>query len=573
MIDRTWGIRGRLEFAGNVIDACRRMGAEWVLFRLRYASERKLGLHERRSPVKAWPEPAGYLTALPEVVRPEALRMWLRENATQNQRLYSQSLVDRLRRREFDVFGAIVRIESWHHDPVHDVCYESSVHWSKVAEFERVDVKCVWEPSRFGWAFGLARAEHLGVEGAAELFWELLESWMEENAPNAGIQWACGQEASIRLMAVSLAAMAMPDSWSPGRLALIEQLIEVTADRVEANIAYARSQRNNHHASEAVGLVACALMLPGHPRALRWLDQGTKHLTEVANVLILEDGGSSQYSTNYHRVFLHNFVWVAALSEAVGHDLGRDFQEAFRRASEYLLAFMEPQSGHGPFIGHDDGAELLPAFCQPHRLLGPDVQLLRAYFEMPRAVGPEIWDEWLAWFGLEYGPGDPVGGHPGPGYRHFPKMGIVIMWAGPHRIYVRCGPFEFRPSQADQLHVDVWEDGVNLVGDPGTFSYRPRPGELGLLDSAFDHNTITLHGRDHMPKVGRFLFARWAEGRVLTLTCDHGEVVGEFECVTGSGRIHRVVKLSREGPFVSEGAIEGNPPEVDSYRQYRSRGS
>ena len=162
------------------------------------------------------------------------------------------------------------------------------------------------------------------------------------------------------------------------RAGWIHVLATATGERVESNIRYARSQRNNHHASEAVGLITSAYLSgPGGVRD-RWWALGELHLLEVAEQLIFADGGSSQYSTNYHRVFVHNLVWAVLMYRAVGREVPADMLGALRRATVFLAALGDPRSGYGWFFGADDGSRVLAVSDAPHRQLSDDVHLASA---------------------------------------------------------------------------------------------------------------------------------------------------------------------------------------------------
>ena len=63
------------------------------------------------------------------------------------------------------------------------------------------DVKDVWEPARFTWAFDFALGYAVSRDDRyAEAFWSAVESFMDGNPPFRGIQWSCGQETSIRAL-------------------------------------------------------------------------------------------------------------------------------------------------------------------------------------------------------------------------------------------------------------------------------------------------------------------------------------------------------------------------------------
>ena len=65
------------------------------------------------------------------------------------------------------------------------------------------DIKFIWEPARFGWAFTLGRAYHITQdEKYAEAFWKYFETFTDGNPPYLGPHWMNGQEVAIRLMAL-----------------------------------------------------------------------------------------------------------------------------------------------------------------------------------------------------------------------------------------------------------------------------------------------------------------------------------------------------------------------------------
>ncbi|WP_255568840.1 heparinase II/III domain-containing protein [Neoroseomonas alba] len=96
-------------------------------------------------------------------------------------------------------------------------------------------------------------------------------------------------------------------------------------------------------------------------------------------------------------------------------------------------------------------------------------------------------------------------------------------WFGVHnarfRLLLRTGaPLRFRPSQADLLHLDLTLDGQPLLIDGGTGAYNPPPDDAWWTDAlagTAGHNTIEFDSQEQMPRIGRFLFARWPACRAL----------------------------------------------------------
>jgi len=486
------------------------------------------------------------VATIPAIVDAAMLGAWLSTNADEQRIETIERTCAELRAGRFTVFGQQVHPDDWHHDAVDDVRYPRGVHWSRVGEQSGADIKYVWEPSRFGWAFDLARAHVLdAAAGWDSVFWELFDGWRAQNRPNTGVNWSCGQEASIRLMAVVAAASTMRDSADARQAAELQDFACVTARRVAANIGYARSQRNNHHASEAVGLLTAALLFPQNSEADAWRRTGERHLREVCDTLVFADGGTAQYSTNYHRVFVHDFVWAIGLYRTVGEMPPTWLVEASTRTTDFLAALVEPVSGRGPFYGHDDGSRLLPLSGTPHRNLAEDVATARSVLGGRPAESTPM-TEGAAWFGFA----DAVCSPDEPATtwtRTFPDAGVHVLAAGTTRAYVRAGQYRFRPAQDDLLHCDVWVDGVNVLADSGTASYGPLRDGAGMLDGSDDHNGPRHPDRPLMRRASRFLWADWSAGGAESVAIEGVTAHGTFVADERGATIRRVVSVSEDG--------------------------
>ncbi|HYZ32881.1 MAG TPA: heparinase II/III family protein, partial [Crenalkalicoccus sp.] len=117
-------------------------------------------------------------------------------------------------------------------------------------------------------------------------------------------------------------------------------------------------------------------------------------------------------------------------------------------------------------------------------------------------------DPGLAWLGLD-------GTVPPPPWEEEPDWRVEGLrgWRrGPAHGVLRTGPLRFRPGQADLLHFELRDGPLALLRDGGTGSYAAPPGEAwwhAHFTGTAAHNTIAFDGEDQMPRLGRFLFARW----------------------------------------------------------------
>ena len=198
---------------------------------------------------------------------------------------------------------------------------DSNKHWSEISNDGDVDIKFIWEASRFSMVYTLVRAyASTRDEKFAEAFWKLIQSWAESNPPNTGPNWMDGQEAALRLMAWTFGFYAFMDSPSttPERIAQFTVMVAAHAERIYKNIDYAISTHSNHTISEAFGLWLVGLLFPELKDAEKYFALGRKLLEQEAAAQIFPDGSYSMYSLNYHRFILHLYFYAIRLGELNG---------------------------------------------------------------------------------------------------------------------------------------------------------------------------------------------------------------------------------------------------------------
>ena len=361
------------------------------------------------------------------------------------------------------------------------------------------DIKFLWEPARFGWAFTLGRAYHVTQDDQyAETFWRNFETFTAANPPYLGANWTSGQEAALRLMAFVWTAQvfAASSTSTPERRGALSASVAAHASRIPPTLVYARSQQNNHLLTEAAGLLTAGLALPDHPDAARWRSLGWKWLNEGLQSQIDSYGEYAQHSTNYHRLMLQVALWTNALVRT--HDLRwpRQTAEAITRATHWLLSILDSNSSRTPNLGANDGAYIFPLTICPFADFRPVLHAAaRAFldYDLPRGT----WDELSLWFGI---PSE------NRKYVQLPRYLGDQLYGKDSWAYLRTAQFITRPSHADQLHLDLWWRGLNVAQDAGTYLYSaPAPWDNSLT-TALVHNTVTVNSRDQFTRTGRFLY-------------------------------------------------------------------
>jgi hypothetical protein len=398
----------------------------------------------------------------------------------------------------------------WHENPFNGaVVANPSRPWWQIPDFDPAlgDIKVIWEPSRFDWAPAHACQARAGDETAVTRLNDWLTDWLTHNPPYFGPNWKCGQETSIRVMHLAMAALLLKQTASPP--AGLVDLIRLHLQRIAPTIQYALAQNNNHGSSEAAALTvggSWLYRLTGEPQAAKWERDGRRWLEDRVKTLIAKDGSFSQHAVNYHRLLLDSLsmveLWRLRLDAPQFSDR---FLARCQAAVHWLYAFTDPATGAAPNIGANDGARLLPLDSTGYQDYRPTVQLAAALFCGRTAYQPGPWDERLHWLGVDR----PEQILPEPASQLFDEGGYALLSNERARVFIRYPRYRFRPGHADALHVDFWLDHENLLRDAGSYSYAAEPQWQTYFRSCAGHNTVEFDGRDQMPRLGRFLYGEW----------------------------------------------------------------
>lgn len=418
-----------------------------------------------------------------------------------------------------------------------------NVPWWRVAHLDAAagDIKDLWEPARFAWAYDLVRGYLLTRDDRfARAFHDHLAAWYESSPPFRGPHWSCGQETAIRAAAILYAEanLASAPSSTPEAMRRIERVLSASGERIRDALGYAISQRNNHAISEAAGLILLGVrMLSSHPEAQEWLATGHRLLERLIREQFAEDGWYVQHSFTYLRLALDQCVLAERALRRAGRGLSPVAVARLRAAVNLLLTVMEPESGIVPNHGPNDGAFVHPVTLADCRDFRPVITAVCALWQspLPANIAPD--PEVLAWLGEEAPPvGPPLEDGVWTG-----ASGWAVVRTGGTAVFLRAGSYTSRPGHIDPLHLDVRFDGREVIVDPGTFAYNaPEPWRNGLAGAAV-HNGPLVDGREPGIRGPRFLWYLWPEARILTaerIDAETYELIAEIP-----GEVRRVVRV------------------------------
>src|SRR5690606_31019130 len=254
-----------------------------------------------------------------------------------------------------------------------------------------------------------------------------------------------------------------------------------------------------------------------------WQSLGRKWLENRASKLIMADGGFSQYSVNYHRVMLDSYCLAEITRQKLSlPKFSQRLYNQLGKATNWLYILTQ-QDGDTPNLGANDGAKLLPVCATDYRDFRPTVQLASTLFcQHSYYAESGNYDETLKFFDIKKVhksdsnlPNKNV---------IFDSSGLITAENSSFFIAFKLPIFQFRPSQCDALHLDVWCNGQNILRDGGTYSYNSSAEDLEYFSGTESHNTVQFDQHSQMPRLSRFLFGAWLKPENLNYQKD------QFSC-------------------------------------------
>jgi hypothetical protein len=530
-------------FAEAVVTLARTFGFRGAARRARFEARRRLNrLKQRPSQVVLDLQPDAISQSSP--FRPDAAR--IRDVADRSVALSraERVLAGEFQRYRWTWVKRPTEVRDWMRHPSSGYEYSREMPWYRIAHLDprAGDIKDVWDPARFGWAFDLARGWMLtGNEMYASSFCEAVDTFLESSPPYLGVHWSCGQETAIRAMAWLWCEAAFDNAavFTPDRRQRLREALVWSAERIDDAIDYAISQRNNHGVSEATGLIALGARLTGlDPRARRWIRRGASCLRALIRDQFAPDGWYIQHSFWYTRLALDQLVIARRVLRSVRLDLPDDCLRRVRAAVGLLASCVDPHTGQAPNHGANDGSFVLPLTTRPYDDFRSSLTAAAATFGAPLPAVMAVDHEVLAWLSERA----PAQSSP----TILPRVisgpsGWAVAETADARVFTRAASYRNRPGHIDPAHVDIWLHGSRQAVDAGTFRYlAPPPWRNGLVEIEV-HNTLSIDGLPAAQRGPRFLWLRWPDARIISSEIrapDHVRIVMENRSWRRAGITH-----------------------------------
>ncbi len=394
------------------------------------------------------------------------------------------------------------------------------VHWTEIQDLskEAGDIKYVWEKSRFTFLYTLIRHDYHFDSDNAEVVFSEIDSWIKSNPINQGPNFICSQEISIRIInwTFALYYYKQHEALTESRFQKIMSAINAQLEHVYNNINFSRiTVRNNHAITETLMLYLGGILFPFFDNANLWKTKGKKWFEEEIAYQVYEDGTYLQYSHNYQRVVLQLMTWAFYLSSANGESFSDTTYKRAKASISYLKQCCDKTCGYLPHMGPDDGALFFKLNEGHHRDYRPQLNALHYYFENELLYDQEDFlREDVDWLSCsqqkkEERNSDTLKDNP---IQLFAEGGIATFREKESLTFIRNCKHQHRPSHADNLHVDIWYKGENILRDSGTYKYNTEQKYTAHFNGTKAHNTLGIGEEDQMKKGPRFIWLNWSKG-------------------------------------------------------------
>ncbi len=395
----------------------------------------------------------------------------------------------------------------WVTNPINNFKYDIRKHWSEINELSKTsgDIKYVWEKARFVYLYDIIRYDYHFEKDQSEFVFNQIENFIDLNPINQGPNYICSQEISLRILNWTFALYYYKDSQklNDKLFCKIINSIYWQIHHVYNNINFSRvSVRNNHAITETLLLYLSFKLYPFFPNVKRWSKKGKFWFEKEIEYQIYPDGTFLQFSMNYHRVVIQLLTWGIQLSKLNNDNFKKIVYERAQKSLKFLDTCLDTLNGELPNYGSNDGALFFKFTDDDFRNYRSQLDDLRAVLEgytYYSSISPY-------WYGAKFKNKKPI---EIPEINKFMNSGYFILQDGNTKTFIRCGSYKDRPYQSDNLHLDIWVNGENILRDNGTYKYNTDNNYIKYFNGTSAHNTVSINKKDQMKKGKRFIWYYW----------------------------------------------------------------
>ncbi len=439
----------------------------------------------------------------------------------------------------------------WRRDYIHGkTSAPDYFRFVKYLDFNAVgDHKIIWELNRHQHLVLLAQATE--ITGNAKYHEEIvrqLESWLEQNPYERGINWASALEVAFRALSWIWIFHIVGKRFSAEFRRKFLIAINQHGCFLEHNLSVYFSP-NTHLLGEALTLHAIGALFPQFPKASKWKALGGDWTRKQMDFQVRPDGSHFEQSSYYQVYATDMFLFHLLLDP----DVSLAYKERLGKMVDYVDALLGPQR-QIPLFGDDDGGRFFSPYGRKNAygratLATASVLLERDYgYDEADLYEQGVW--WLSPRLLRTMSRErqQKRGHD----LQFPDAGVSTGIRNEASLVFKWGGFGYGGaghSHADVLSLTIRLGDEELLLDPGTYTYVASTQDRDWFRSVSAHNTVRVDGGNQATPETPF---RWGSKPQVT-SVDPWTAVATY----GGISHRRQINLSRAGLIVVIDEISG----------------
>lgn len=529
------------------------MGPKYLAFRVYFELKKKSGILKNQFPIN--PDFNKFIDF--EDWKTNST-FYIKSRAQQLQELYPFDVdVDKNEKQKYGIFQFfsgnyfdLGKDYNWLLNPDTLFKYDSKLHWSDVNDYDSMagDIKYVWEKSRFSYLYLTIRSDLKNNTDSSQYVIDEIISWIDANPINQGPNYKCSQETSLRIFNWNYALQFYRDSehLTVDKFDKIMHVIYWQIKHVYNNINFSRiAVRNNHAITETLALYLSGIIFPFFPEASMWKKNGKKWFEKEIEYQIYADGTYLQFSMNYHRVVIQLLTLAIKITNHFNESFSKVVYDRAYQSLNFLLQCQDEKTGYLPNYGANDGALFFPFTSCEYRDFRPQLNSLHFLLTGSPLYSNGPWDEDISMWNINttLNTYQPI--HRKLGWNTFSVGGYYILNMKDSSTFIRCGNHVDRPSQADNLHIDLWYNNENILIDGGSYKYNSDPADLNYFFGTESHNTVMLDQHSQMEKGGRFIWYYWSQCKSAQISENEEEYIFEGT-ISAFGQLDKNIKHTRK---------------------------
>ena len=454
----------------------------------------------------------------------DCVPLWKHQAVEEAERI-CQHRVELLGYGEIDIGREI----NWHLDPITGRSWPRRfwADYDLVHDATAGDPKSVHELNRHQHLPRLAKAYFLtGKEKYAREAVDQIESWIDQNPADLGVNWHSSLEIGLRVVSWL---------WTLFFLLPAESFHEHAARRMGSSLLAQLehvyrypsiiSSPNTHVVGEAAALFIGGLIFAECNRARAWRDRGSSLLIDAMGKQVSPEGIHQELSSYYHCYTADFYLQTLGLAHRNRFPFPDWLWKRLVCMLEFLMHLTRPD-GTIPLLGDDDGGRALALHQTSYRSFRDGLCTGAVMFQRPefKSQSGEFFEEslwllgeqaWNTYAGLKSNPPQGLSAS-------YPAAGYFIQrsdWTARARHLVfDCGGMGMingGHGHADSLSLVLFAGGRELLVDPGTCIYNTAPAWRDFFRSTKAHNTAVVDGRDQSEMGATLRWNRIAPSRVV----------------------------------------------------------